>query len=279
MPHSFPAAESAGAELVAALSANLEAVAQRNAAISSLIAQLPDRLHHWTIGEAGSAHAIPVEQWTGPGAGERAWLDLFLRRRQAGSVVREVCGIIPDPSRFRDSRAEQPEAFAAAIAAHERSRMILQDPTPATALEVLAPYLANGTEARAHRALPSWFWVDSDSTVALPAAWGDLHPTSVTLYRSPVMASAALHLFEQLWAESRTIRSSPREERWEPLLRLMYEGATMESASRKLGISSRTGRRRIDEAMAHYAAGSLFELGFAWGTDVSQTPAAGSARG
>ena len=50
----------------------------------------------------------------------------------------------------------------------------------------------------------------------------------------------------------------------------MHDGATLEVASRSLRISPRTGKRRLDAAMAYYGTNSLFELGIAWGTDVAQ---------
>jgi hypothetical protein len=46
----------------------------------------------------------------------------------------------------------------------------------------------------------------------------------------------------------------------------MNSGATLEAASRALGISERTGRRRLSEAMSHFGVGSMLELGVAWAT-------------
>ncbi|MFN8108097.1 MAG: hypothetical protein U0R21_09980 [Nocardioidaceae bacterium] len=50
----------------------------------------------------------------------------------------------------------------------------------------------------------------------------------------------------------------------EPMLQMMNRGPTMESASIQLGLSTRTGRRRVTEAMSHYGVDSHFALGAAW---------------
>ena len=52
---------------------------------------------------------------------------------------------------------------------------------------------------------------------------------------------------------------------WDSLLTLMNGGATLEAASRVLGISERTGRRRVAEAMEHYNVSSMLALGVVWG--------------
>jgi hypothetical protein len=44
----------------------------------------------------------------------------------------------------------------------------------------------------------------------------------------------------------------------------MAQGATLEAASQALGISSRTGRRRIEAAMEHYGVSGQLALGAAW---------------
>ncbi len=257
------------AMLRGALESHLDEVSTRTSEIAALVDMLPERLRHWVIGEAGATHAIPVERWTGPWAAEYAWRDLFLRRRANGTIPREVCGMFPDISRFKDPTSEGTESFVSAVASYERARSLFQHPLPSFADEFFQPYLAGGAQIKTHRAVPSWLWVDSDSTVAFPDQWGEANPTSVTLFHSPVLASIAIELFEHLWAEGRSLQE-PAEAHWDPFLHLMYQGSTIESASRKLAVSPRTGRRRIAEAMEYYGVESIFELGFSWGADIAQ---------
>lgn len=255
-----------------AIDLHAESVAGRTSEIASLLNLLPERLRQWTIGEASSNHAIPIERWTGPWAAEYAWRDLYQRRHASGTLPREVCGIFPDITRFKDPTPEGTDSFVTAVGNYERARSLFQDPMPEFAPLFFAPYLNSGAQVKTHRSLPTWLWVDSDSTVAFPEVWGQANPTSVILLHSPALASLALELFELLWAEGRSLREQSTDSKWGPLLHLMYEGATVDSASRSLSMSPRTGSRYISAAMEHYGVDSIFELGFAWGADISQLP-------
>lgn len=260
----------ARAMLSEALDHHLRETAGLNSSIAALVEALPERMRHWAVGEAGTSHAIPIERWEGPWAAEYAWRDLFHRRKEIGSIPWETCGVFPNINRFRDPTAEGTASFAEAVSHYERARSIFQDPMPRFASKFFEPYLDAGAEIKTHRNLPTWMWVDSDSTVAFPDTWGEADPTSVTLFHSPVLASLAIELFEQLWATGHSLPSRIDQAEWTPLLSAMHDGATLEVASRRLRISPRTGKRRLDAAMAYYGTNSLFELGIAWGTDVAQ---------
>ena len=62
-------------------------------------------------------------------------------------------------------------------------------------------------------------------------------------------------LFERLWERAVPARSESAA--WDSLLMLMDGGATLEAAARALGISERTGRRRVSEAMDHFGVSSM----------------------
>ena len=110
---------------------------------------------------------------------------------------------------------------------------------------------------------PGWFWVADETTVALPLTWGEAWPTSVIAVRSRAVAGMASWLFERLWERAVPVRTEAAD--WDPLLLLMDGGATLEAAARALGISERTGRRRVSEAMEHFGVSSMLGLGVAWG--------------
>jgi hypothetical protein len=109
---------------------------------------------------------------------------------------------------------------------------------------------------------PGWFWITDESTVALPLVWGESWPTSVMSVRNRAVAGMASWMFERMW--ERAVPARAEAAGWDPLLTLMNSGATLEAASRALGISERTGRRRLSEAMSHFGVGSMLELGVAW---------------
>jgi hypothetical protein len=128
--------------------------------------------------------------------------------------------------------------------------------------------LAGGVDIRISADLPGWFWVADGEVVALPLEWGETWPTSAIAIRSPAVAGLAQWVFDQLWAAAVPVREGASS--WAPLLQLMAKGATVEAASHALGISDRTGRRRIAEAMEHYRAANLFALGAAWSRDLTR---------
>ena len=93
-------------------------------------------------------------------------------------------------------------------------------------------------------------------------------PTSVLGVRNAALAALGRSLFEQLWRQSESIGAVVYP--WTPLLRLMRQGVTLDSASRTLGVNPRTGRRRIAAAMEHYGVSTLFALGVAWSADAER---------
>lgn len=126
----------------------------------------------------------------------------------------------------------------------------------------LAQELAAGLQVRMRADLPSWFWVADGEVIALPLVWGERWPTSVMAVRNPAMAGIATWLFEQLWTGG--VDPLTDTASWDPLIRIMSTGSTLEAAAHALGISDRTGRRRIAEAMDHYGVSSPLALGAVW---------------
>jgi hypothetical protein len=227
--------------------------------IDAIVAGLPDILRHWSAGD-GPAELLPVEARHGPQAAEDLWY----------AVTRDVHGraeaVFPDISRFLETDPERSARFAHAFGAKDSVRAILPA-SPLAEPELAsraARYADFGVEFRMMVDPPSWFWIDDDS-VALPFQWGEGWPSGVFAVRSPAVAGLARSLFEMLWRRAQPLVATERS--WTPLLRQMRQGATLDTASRNLGINPRTGRRRIAAAMEHYGVSTLFALGTAWSAD------------
>lgn len=227
--------------------------------IEGMVADLPDMLRHWAVGES-SGEPAPFFTRHGPRAAEDLWMDT-----SAESTGR-AWAVLPDVSRFLHGDRERSARFADAFAGKSEVRALLpraaeRDPR----LRAIAERFTDaGVEFRIMDDLPSWFWIDGD-IVALPFEWGEGWPTSVLGVRNASLAELARALFSELWRRADPISTVTHP--WTPLMQLMRRGITLESASRLLGINPRTGRRRIAAAMEHYGVVTLFALGVAWSTD------------
>lgn len=223
-----------------------------------LIADLPELLSSWTNGR--ESPSLPLDVIEGPWALADMW-----RLQSSRNAPRSADLCIPATGVLRAAGLEYAETFWAARAGDEhRVRVILSD-EDARAPENqwhIDNELATGTLIRVHPRPPSFFWIIDDDIVALPQIWGDPDPTTVVGARTSALATVLHWAFESLWTQSRPVRTD--EHAWDPMLRLLSRGMTVEAAAQTLGLSPRTGRRRIDEAMRYFGASSQFTLGAAW---------------
>ncbi len=232
------------------------------AQIETLVATLPSMLRHWSVGEV-SAGIAPVFARHGPHAAEDLWYDT------SSETTGTAWAVLPNVERFLRSGPGRASRFAEAFAGKQSVRALLprtmmDDPR----LVALAQgYAESGVEFRVLDDLPSWFWIDGD-LLALPFEWGEDWPTSVLGVRNAALAALGRSLFAELWRRSEPIGVDLHA--WTPLLRLMRQGITLDSASRTLGVNPRTGRRRVAAAMEHYGVHTLFALGVAWAADVER---------
>lgn len=255
-----------------------EAVAERSAelrrssrealvGLEQIVADLPTMLRHWSVGDA-SGGLVPVVTRHGPHASEDLWFETA--RHDAGTLN----AVLPDIARF-SSGDERAARFGRALVGKEAVRVIIpswavNDPTAQLQMK---HYGAAGVDYRLLDEPPSWFWVDGDQ-VAFPFEWGEARPTSVLGVRNGAIAGMALQYFESLWRVAEP--ATPAAHSWGPLLVLMRQGITLETASRQIGINPRTGRRRIAAAMTHYGVSTLFALGVAWAAEPEVAGAVGS---
>jgi hypothetical protein len=236
--------------------------------LESVVADLPGLLRHWSVGEA-AADLVPVDTRHGPHASEDLWFDTA--RHDVGTLN----AVLPDVVRFLSSTDERSIRFAQALRGKEAVRVIIPADTVNDPMVVqsMQHFGSAGVQYRLLTDPPSWFWVDGDQ-LALPFEWGEGRPTSVLGLRHPSLAALALAYFEGLWSRAApaaapgvTGQQALTGEPWTPLLMLMRQGTTLETASRMLGVNPRTGRRRIAAAMTHYGVSTLFALGVAWSAD------------
>jgi hypothetical protein len=241
------------ADVTKEVSAHLEELVQ-------LVAQLPALARDWEIG--GASHGIlDVEVFHGWSAVTDLWHQVLKKRD-----LRRTDIVLPDASHLYVADPEMQAVWHHVIGRQgNRARVIanITDAARPEAADRITEELEAGVDIRITAEPPSWFWVADGEVVALPMNWGEAWPTSTIAIRSPAVAGLAQWVFDEMWASAVPVREQPAS--WDPLLRLMSRGATLEAASRALGISDRTGRRRVADAMDHYRVSNLFALGSAWG--------------
>jgi hypothetical protein len=258
---SYSAPEEVVADVVRRRAGDLGAEMLRHLAdLAEVVGHLPTLARDWDTGGAANQH-LDVEVFHDP----EAVVDLW-HVRHGRTPARRTDVMLPDASRLHVADPVMQAVWhEAGQGEGNRIRVIasIADAVDPAAQQRVTEELAGGLQLRLVERPPSWFWVTDEETVALPLTWGEAWPTSVMAIRSRAVAGMASWIFERTWEHA--VPARPEAASWDSLLTLMNSGATLEAASRALGISERTGRRRVSEAMDHYGAGSMFELGVAWG--------------
>ena len=232
-------------------------------ALEGLIRVLPTLVAEWRLGRSSDSPLVDVEVFHGWSAVTDLWHYLLGKY-----ALRRTDVVLPDAQPLAVPNPEMQAVWHAHISAPGSGARLVGSATDA-ASEALAARIASeaagGLEIRMHPRPPGFFWVADGEVVALPLEWGASWPTTLLAVRSPALAGMAQHVFDRIWESAVAVGAVVRD--WDPVLRLMAGGATLETASRALGISARTGRRRIAEAMEHYGVSSVLGLGAAWGSD------------
>lgn len=225
-----------------------------------LLAELPALLQAWELGEADE-HKLQVDILHGPYAAADIW-----RLQYSREVPLESDVMMPDTSMLFAAKPEHQSSYWSAQAGEPlrvRLLMSVESATHPAAQERIQAELDAGVQIRMHPNPPSWFWITDNETVGIPVNWGEKWPTSVMAIRSAPIAGLLSWIFNRVWNEAVPVGNPTHP--WEPILALMSQGMTMEAATRVTGLTPRTGRRRIADAMAHYGAETPFALGAAWG--------------
>ena len=234
------------------------------AAAHTLAASIPELLQAWNAGETGDGTGTSTSPTTVQGTWALA--DMW-RAQSSRRAPRSAQLCIPSTQILRDAGLDYAETLWAArpLDGESRIRVILSDEDALDPINRwhLDNELAAGTWIRTHPSPPSFFWIIDDDTVTLPSVWGDPHPTRVLATSAQEVVSLASWVFEKLWGEATAVDQS--DEPWAPMLALMSRGMTVEAAAHTLGLSPRTGRRRVDQAMRHFGVTGQFALGAVWG--------------
>jgi hypothetical protein len=232
---------------------------RRLADLAAIAGQLPALARDW---ETGGGHGVlDMEVFHGPSAVTDLWHELAADRDLRCTSV-----VLPEGLRLAVADPRMQATWHDVISREGHSARVivrLADATSPAAADRIGQELAGGVDMRLLADPPSWFWVADGQVVALPLEWGEGWPTSVMALHSPAVAGLAQWVFDRLWSLAVPVRQGAAS--WDPLLRLISGGATLEAASHALGISDRTGRRRLSDAMDRFGVGNLFALGVAWG--------------
>lgn len=227
-----------------------------------VVDHVPGLVRAAAIGQAGDQLG-EVEVFHGESAVTDLWHHLLGR-----NPLRRTDVVLPDASHLFVADPEMQATWHQVVSAPgNRARVIgaIADGTHPDAQARVAQELAAGVEVRLMQEPPSWFWVADEAIVAVPLGWGEAWPTTVVAVHSTALAGMASWAFEQLWGQAVAVRREQAS--WDPLIRLICNGATVEGAARTLGISERTGRRRMADAMSHYRVSNPVALGVAWGRE------------
>ncbi|AYF96806.1 hypothetical protein [Protaetiibacter intestinalis] len=251
------------AQTVAALSARVlgdaaHALTTSLAEVDTLLTALPGLITSDLVGSPDGTGG-GRELFHGPGAAHDLWRSLILQQHER----RSAC-MMPDARPVLVPDSPLSDAWRDTLGEAEmqvRAILSLADMTRPESRPMLEAARASGVEFRAMRTPPSWFWL-TDEAVGLPLRWGDPWPTSALLLRDEAVVSLMQGLYDTWWAQAATL--APTAHPWDAVLALMVDGATLEAASHAVGISSRTGRRRIEAAMDHYGVVGAVALGAAW---------------
>lgn len=229
-----------------------------------VLGALPRLLEAWEHGDT-DANSLPIDMMRGPWAAADMW-----RRQTSRTVPRTSYACMPDTTPlYKALREREADSFWAAHTGPDHDIRLLVSTTDANSelgRERIPYELAAGSQVRMHPDLPSFFWVNDHDSVGIPIKWGEAWPTGIMSVRSRTLAEIMTWIYLRVWAEAVPVTYDDHtwEYPWDPILRLMNSGMTMEAAARALGLTARTGRRRVAEAMRHYGASSQFSLGAAW---------------
>ncbi|MGC0365579.1 hypothetical protein ABH922_003563 [Rhodococcus sp. 27YEA15] len=229
-----------------------------------ILKTLPTLLQAWQHGDT-DVHGLPVDVMHGP----LAAADMY-QSQACRSTPRASYTCVPDTTPLNTVLGETgPGSIWDENSGTDHDiRLIVGTAAANTELgrTGLGCEVNAGSQVRMHPNPPSFFWILDHGSIGIPFEWGQARPGSIMSVRSPELAAVMTWIFHRIWEESVPVVAHDRrwEHPWDPILKLMNTGQTMESASLALGLTSRTGRRRVSDAMRHYGVSSQFSLGAAW---------------
>ncbi len=221
---------------------------------------------------SASVTAVPPEAHLGlvdvvrgtAGVWEAFWLHADLH------TTDEVCAIVPDLRPLTDiaegATLDQVADVADLLATRDlRIRLIVPEAAAGStvARAVVDQLVASGIDLRLGES-SRWFFLSRDRVVATPLQWDETDDVEVAVLRTRPLVAAFAELFEQRWHASSPWGGDSTSA--DQVLRLLARGLDDDQVAAELGISIRTVRRRVADAMHEHGASSRFELGCRWAT-------------
>ncbi len=217
---------------------------------------LSDQLQEWMLGRRLQSGEFSLEVLGGAHLIRELWSGRFSVR--VPEQVRLMADGLDLIRAFRIPELDDAEAF---IRQHALAVRCLLPASARQNREQEDSLIAPSVQLRVTGEERTWFMVHDDTLVVPLSPDAGLGGNVLVITAQPLAALAA-RSFDDVWSRAQPVPTT--EQGWGPLLRLLAEGLTVESAARILGLSERTARRRIAEAMSHHRVEGLFALGMAW---------------
>jgi DNA-binding CsgD family transcriptional regulator len=185
-----------------------------------------------------------------------------------GATV-EVCSMVPNVmprEALEASRYVDEEILRAGI----RTRILCHDSIRSNpeALAYEQELLALGAQIRLAPVLPIRLLIVDRVSAVLPFD-PDSRGEGAILTTAPGMVTALCGLFERCWNDAVPLADAPPfdeatklTDSEAELLKILSAGLTDEAAAKRLGVSVRTVKRRMEDLMRRLEAGSRFEAGY-----------------
>ncbi|MGF1426181.1 helix-turn-helix transcriptional regulator [Kitasatospora sp. LaBMicrA B282] len=221
---------------------------------------------------ATAAEQAVREQRRIPTGGERLeGLDEIQSRLESlvQSATSEICSIVPTqmaPEALEASRPLDEDLLARGITlktlCHESTR------TNPRSLAYARSMAAVGAQLRTAPALPHRLLLVDRTSALVPIDPASAAPSAVLVTTTGIVAALA-ELFDRVWTDAAPLDRAPAPEdatgitaAERELLKILSTGLTDEAAAKRLGVSVRTVKRRMEELMRRLEAGSRFEAGY-----------------
>ncbi|PRY00036.1 helix-turn-helix transcriptional regulator [Allonocardiopsis opalescens] len=227
-------------------------------ALQSSVGGLVDAYETGRLFESGR---LPVELLHG---GEELWRATMECTRQR--VPSDVVAVIPDQRMLGELLVPRREELCELVSSGAwrlRALVEFRALEHETVRELLDVLVKLGGRFRLLRELPSWFVVVDRDAVGLPLAWGHsvaAHRYSSYLVRTRVIAEGMLALADDLWRRGAHPPGSGEDHDRE-VMRLLAQGLSDDAVARHLGVSVRTVRSRVADAMAGLDARTRLQAG------------------
>lgn len=185
------------------------------------------------------------------------------------AAATEVCSVVPavmPAEALQVARSLDEEVLGRGVTVrilcHESIR------TNAAALAYEQQMLALGAQIRTAAVLPTRLLITDRTSAVLPFD-PELPREAAILTTAPGMVKALCELFDRLWDDAIALDEKPLPDEATgltgteaELLRILSGGLTDEAAAKRLGVSVRTVKRRMEGLMRRLEANSRFEAGY-----------------